>query len=55
MTEKSEEIKEEIKALEETARIARFAGSGMFWSPQEKEDFLEEIDNEIDGLYDKLQ
>jgi len=46
---------EEIKALEKTAQMMRLAGSDVFWSPQEKDDWLDNIDKEIDEAYVKLQ
>ena len=49
------DYKERILALRKTKCSAIIAGEDMFWSPQEKEDFLEEIDKEIDELYDGLQ
>lgn len=44
-------INEQIMALRRTRRIACIAAEDMFWSPQEKEKYLEEIDREIDELY----
>lgn len=41
---------QEIRALREHRARASIAAEDMFWSPQEKEKYLEEIDKEIDEL-----
>jgi len=42
-------VKKQIKALRESAMMAR-VGNLEFWSPQEKEKYLEDIDKEIAEL-----
>ena len=50
----STEALDKIRALRKEYVRATIASEDMFWSPQEKEKYLKEIDKEISTLEKKL-